>query len=42
MSAKTLEDLAKKLNVSRRTISRVLKDDNNVAGQTRERILRHR
>jgi DNA-binding LacI/PurR family transcriptional regulator len=41
MSAKTLEDLAKKLNVSRRTISRVLKDDNNVAGQTRERILRH-
>jgi len=41
MSAKPREDLAKKLNVSRRTISRVLKDDNNVAGQTRERILRH-
>ncbi|MFA5094275.1 MAG: LacI family DNA-binding transcriptional regulator [Candidatus Omnitrophota bacterium] len=41
MSAKTLEDLAKKLNISRRTISRVLKNDNNVAGRTRERILRH-
>jgi len=41
MSARTLEDLAKKLNVSRRTISRVLKNDSNVAGQTRQRILRH-
>ena len=41
MSAKTLEELAGKLNVSRRTISRVLKNDRNVAGETRERILKH-
>jgi DNA-binding LacI/PurR family transcriptional regulator len=41
MSAKTLEDLAVKLKVSRRTISRVLKNDRNVAEGTRERILKH-
>ena len=41
MSAKTLEDLAARLNVSRRTISRVLKNDKNVAEDTRERIRKH-
>ena len=41
MSVRTLEELAKKLDVSRRTISRVLKNDKNVADETRERILRH-
>lgn len=39
MSAKTLEELAEKLKVSRRTISRALKNDVNVASDTRKRIL---
>lgn len=38
MSARTLEDIAKKLKISRRTISRVLKNDKNVAKETRSRI----
>ncbi len=38
MSDNTLEDLAKKLAISRRTLSRVLKNDKNVAQETRERI----
>ncbi|MFA5338648.1 MAG: LacI family DNA-binding transcriptional regulator [Candidatus Omnitrophota bacterium] len=41
MSVKSLEELAQKLNISRRTISRVLKNDKNVAEETRERILKH-
>ncbi len=38
MGIKTLEELAKKLGVSRRTISRVLKDDKKVAEETHTRI----
>lgn len=38
MSVRTLEDIAKKLKISRRTISRVLKNDKNVAKETRSRI----
>ena len=41
MSVKSLEELAEKLNISRRTISRVLKNDKNVADGTRELILKH-
>lgn len=41
MSAKTLEELARKLEVSRRTISRVIKGDSNVAEETRKRVLGH-
>ncbi|MFH1779004.1 MAG: LacI family DNA-binding transcriptional regulator [Candidatus Omnitrophota bacterium] len=41
MGAKTLEELAKKLDVSRRTLSRVLKSDRNVAEETRVRILKY-
>ncbi len=41
MSVKSLEELAQKLNISRRTISRVLKNDKNVADGTRELILKH-
>ena len=41
MSVKSLEELARKLNISRRTISRVLKNDKNVAEETRGRILKH-
>jgi DNA-binding LacI/PurR family transcriptional regulator len=41
MSVKSLEELAQKLDISRRTISRVLKNDKNVAEETRERILKH-
>ena len=35
---KTLEDLAKKLKISRRTLSRVLKNDKNVSEETREKV----
>lgn len=41
MAARTLEDIAKKLNISRRTISRVLQNDKNVAEKTRVRILEY-
>lgn len=41
MSVKTLEELAKKLGISRRTLSRVLKNDKNVAEETRVRILKY-
>lgn len=41
MSDNTLEDLAKKLAISRRTLSRVLKNEKNVAQDTRERISKH-
>lgn len=41
MSDNTLENLAKKLAISRRTLSRVLKNEKNVAQDTRERISKH-
>lgn len=41
MSAKTLEELAERLSISRRTLSRVLKNDKNVADETRTRISKH-
>lgn len=41
MSAKTLQEIAERLNISRRTISRVLKNDKNVAGDTRARVLKY-
>jgi LacI family transcriptional regulator len=41
LSRTTLEGLAEKLNISRRTISRVLRGEGYVAHKTREKILRH-
>jgi LacI family transcriptional regulator len=38
--AKTLKTIAEKLNISRRTLSRVLKNDKNVAPETRERVIK--
>ena len=40
-SQTTLEELAERLKVSRRTISRVLRGDGYVAGKTRDKVLRH-
>ena len=36
--AKTLDELAGKVKVSRRTLSRVLKNDSDVADETRKKI----
>jgi len=41
MNAKTLEVIAKRLSISRRTLSRALNSDKNVADDTRARILKH-
>ena len=41
MGVKNLEELAKKLGLSRRTISRVLKNDKNVDGETRIHVLKY-